>query len=211
MLFFFITAGLFAQDPLRFKKEVTDLKASDSLVVKKRLNLFTGSSSIRLWADLQQRFSEANVVNRGFGGSLMHELHYYTADLILDYRPRRVFIYEGDNDLGTGKHAEDILRDADKILSAIRCKLGRRVKVYFITPKPSIRRWDLKSRYENYIAALKNWARERKNVAVIDVWTPMLNGDGNVRAELFVDDGLHMNQQGYDIWAQLIRPHLLKK
>jgi lysophospholipase L1-like esterase len=38
----------------------------------------------------------------------------------------------------------------------------------------------------------------------------MLDADGNVRKDLFVEDGLHMNKKGYDIWTKVIRPYLLK-
>jgi hypothetical protein len=36
----------------------------------------------------------------------------------------------------------------------------------------------------------------------------MLNADGKPRKELFGDDMLHMNNEGYRIWTDLIRPHL---
>jgi len=209
--FVFATCSLLAQDPLRFKKEVDQMKATDSLVIRKNLNLFTGSSSIRLWSDIHERFPDHNVANRGFGGSLMLELHYFAQELILDYKPTRIFIYEGDNDLGEGKTPEQILKDAQKVLNAIRCGLGRRVNVYFITPKPSIRRWHLKTEYEKFISELKAWADKKKRVKVIDVWAPMLDAQGNVRPELLIDDGLHMNQKGYDVWTALIKPHLVKK
>jgi len=29
-----------------------------------------------------------------------------------------------------------------------------------------------------------------------------------VRGELFVDDGLHLNRAGYDLWKSVIAPHL---
>lgn len=200
-----------AQDPMRFKKEVADLKAKDSLVNKKNLNLFTGSSSIRFWTDLPTRYSRYNVYNTGFGGSQMSELFYYSQELILDYHPKRVFIYEGDNDLGEGKTAEEILSDAEKLLKFIRSDLSRKVKVYFITPKPSIRRWNLKENYENYIVKLKAWTAKQKNVGYIDVWTPMIDKTGALRTELFIEDGLHMNKKGYDIWEGIVKPYLKKK
>jgi lysophospholipase L1-like esterase len=204
-------SAAFAQDPLRYIQEVKELKAGDSVVSSKNLNLFTGSSSIKFWQDLPERFHGYNVLNRGFGGSQMHELYYYTWDLIVDYKPKTVFIYEGDNDLSEGKVPEAILADADKILKIIRCELGRNVKVYFITPKPSIRRWELRKNYETFIGGLRKWAGNKKNVGVIDVWSAMLDKTGALRTELFVEDGLHMNTKGYDIWEGVIRPYLVKK
>ena len=36
----------------------------------------------------------------------------------------------------------------------------------------------------------------------------MLGSDGKPRPELFLDDGLHMNAQGYQIWSDLLRDRL---
>lgn len=201
----------FGQDPLRFKKEVEDIKKQNPVPSKKNLNLFTGSSSIRLWGDIRERFHDHHVINTGFGGSLMSELNYYAPELITGFKPKRVFIYEGDNDLSEGKTPDDIINDAEKLLKVIRYDLGKKAKVFFITPKPSISRWHLKAGYEEYIRKLKSWASKQKNVGVIDVWSPMLDGNGELRRDLFVEDGLHMNTKGYDIWEKVIRPCLKKR
>jgi len=36
----------------------------------------------------------------------------------------------------------------------------------------------------------------------------MLAKEGKPRPELFVEDGLHMNRTGYDLWTKMIDPHL---
>jgi lysophospholipase L1-like esterase len=36
----------------------------------------------------------------------------------------------------------------------------------------------------------------------------MLDADGRPREEIFLDDRLHMNARGYEIWRVAIRPHL---
>ena len=206
-----VSTAALCQDPQRFKEEIREMKATDASVPSKNLNLFTGSSSIRFWKTLPARFPDHNVVNRGFGGSQMSELFYYTYELIIDYKPKSVFIYEGDNDLSEGKTTAEILQDAGKIIRLIRSELGRKVRIYFITPKPSIRRWQLKDKYESYIADLRKFTADQKNVGVIDVWTPMLDNTGALKTDLFVEDDLHMNEKGYDVWEKTIRPYLRKK
>jgi lysophospholipase L1-like esterase len=47
-----------------------------------------------------------------------------------------------------------------------------------------------------------------KKLQYVDVFTPMLDASGQVRRELFVEDGLHMNARGYSIWRGLIQPVL---
>ena len=206
LLFFqFLFLSLFAQDPLRFEQEVRDLVAGDSSIARKKLIVFTGSSSIRFWTDLKKDFPKQNVLNRGFGGSEMSDLVYYAKPLIVNYKPTRVFVYEGDNDVNSGKHIEDILSDADKLLIQLRAQLPASVKIIFISAKPSVARWHLKAKYEDFNLQLKRWTSTKKNVHFADVWTPMLDQNGEVRKELFLGDNLHMNRMGYKIWKEVIR------
>ena len=113
-------AGVFvqAQDPLRFKEEVSlILKKYDTLwEPSKETIVFTGSSSVRVWNDLQERFPGVQIVNTGFGGSEASDLLAYADDLILRYKPRKVFIYEGDNDLNSNKKPRTVLSDIKNII-----------------------------------------------------------------------------------------------
>ena len=40
----------------------------------------------------------------------------------------------------------------------------------------------------------------------VDVWPAMLGEDGQPRKDIFRDDGLHMNDAGYELWVELLRP-----
>ncbi len=208
LVFQIIGLSLFAQQPHRFEKEVKELVAGDSLVSKKKLILFTGSSSIRMWKELKTDFPEHNVLNHGFGGSDMADLLYYAKPLITDYTPAKVFIYEGDNDVNAGKTPEQILTEADKLLSLLRAELSGRVKIIFISAKPSVARWHLKDKYVAFNRQLQQWTLTKKNVLYADVWTPMLDENGVVRKDLFLGDNLHMNRTGYDIWKKVISQFL---
>ena len=85
----------FAQEASRFKNQVDDLSLKyDSIWdPSKETIVFTGSSSIRMWKDLQTRFPSQQIVNSGFGGSQASDLLYFTDDLILRYKPKKVFIF----------------------------------------------------------------------------------------------------------------------
>lgn len=192
----------------RFQKEVESLVAADSAVNNKDVVLFTGSSSIRLWTDLESTFPDHNVLNRGFGGSDMSDLVFYFEKLIRPYKSKQIFIYEGDNDLNAGKSPAKILASADSLLKLIRKNVSGSVTVYFITPKPSLSRWHLKDKYVTYHRELKRWASSQKHVAVIDVWTPLLDAQGNVMKDIFLEDGLHLNKKGYSIWTKEIGQYI---
>jgi lysophospholipase L1-like esterase len=198
----------YAQEARPFTKEVNELVAGDAAIDKKKVILFTGSSSIRMWKDLKTYFPDHNVLNRGFGGSQMKDLLYFFDKLVVPYNPRMIFIYEGDNDLASKKSPDEIIATADSILTLIRSKVSKKVKVAFIAAKPSVARWELKDRYIELNSKLKTWTAAKKNVLFVDVWTPMLDANGAVQKDLFIDDGLHMNKKGYDIWAKEVGKYM---
>src|SRR5687768_5575060 len=149
LVFATLPQALYSQNPERFQKEIDSIVALNQSVDRSNLILFTGSSSIRLWKDLKSSFPKHNVVGLGFGGSEMIDLLYYTNELIIPFKPVQIFIYEGDNDVSAGKTADQILTSADQILGMIRQKLPD-TEVVFISPKPSVKRWHLKERYESF-------------------------------------------------------------
>ena len=196
-----------SQHPERFRKEIDSIVVSNRPGNPKNVIVFTGSSSIRLWKNLKADFPHHNVVNMGFGGSEMKDLLHYTNDVILNFKPTQVFIYEGDNDIGNGKTPEQILASADSIVTVIRKTLPL-TQVIFISPKPSIRRWHLKEKYEVFNDALKQWTTHKTNIHFADVWTPMLDRGGKVRQDIFLADDLHLNEKGYAIWKTVLEKFL---
>ena len=198
-----------AQDPTRFQEEVDSIVALNQSVDRSNLILFTGSSSIRMW-DLRKSFPNHNVVNLGFGGSEMSDLLFYVDKVIISFAPKQVFIYEGDNDISFGRTTQEILSTADSILHRIRRKLPD-TEIICISAKPSLARWNLKEKYETFNRKLEAWTKERKQVRYADVWSFMLDSEGNVRKDIFIVDGLHLNEKGYSIWTRVLAKYLSSK
>ncbi len=195
------------KDPARFRKEVDSIVALNRSVDKTDLVLFTGSSSIRMWSSLKSDFPKHNVVNMGFGGSEMADLLHYANDIIVPLKPKKIFIYEGDNDISFGRTIEEILSAADSILIVVRKSIPD-ASVIFISAKPSLSRWKLKPQYEAFNKALKDWTATKKRVRFADVWTPMLDKTGAVKNDIFIEDGLHLNKKGYAIWTATLKKYL---
>lgn len=199
---------LFSQDPLRFADEVAHLDSINyDFEQGKTINLFTGSSSIRKWDSISVYFSEYQVINNGFGGSQMSDLLYYSDILILKYNPDKVFIYEGDNDLAEGKVVKEIMASTNKLVKKIRKEISG-VEIVFISAKPSLARWELKNEYIELNNELREYCNSKSYLTYVNVWDVMLNGEGNPKSDLFVKDGLHMNEKGYDLWAEEIGKYL---
>ena len=199
---------LFGQDPLRFADEVKKFENAATKYPSENRIVFTGSSSVRLWIDFKSYFPEHNVINTGFGGSETSDLIYYKDLLISQFNPKQVFIYEGDNDVNSGKSGLEILADMNTLVSQL---LEEGIEnIVIIAPKPSVARWALKEQYKKVNASFKALADLSPNIHYADVWTPMLNPDGIVKNDIFIDDNLHMNKKGYDIWIKVIGPLLIK-
>jgi lysophospholipase L1-like esterase len=82
-------------------------------------------------------------------------------------------------------------------------------RLVYISIKPSLARWkfaDEMQKANGRIAAECQSDQERLHF--VDVWPQMLGPDHKPRKELFRDDGLHMNDEGYQIWASLLQEEL---
>lgn len=207
LFYIFILFGFLstAQQSATLAAEVAALsKKYDTLWDHKNESIvFTGSSSIRMWQSLKQSFPNKQILNTGFGGSQASDLLYHLEPLVLRYTPRKVFIYEGDNDLWSKKRPNEILFTTRQIIQDIHA-VDPTVQIVLMGTKPSISRWKLRGRYKRLNRKLKKMSDQNYLLTYVDVWTPMLTGK-KLRKDLFISDGLHMNQKGYDIWYHIIK------
>jgi lysophospholipase L1-like esterase len=169
--------------------------------------LFVGSSSIRLWEGLAADFPSHAVLNRGFGGSQIADSTRYVGRIVTPYRPKMILLYAGDNDLASGRSPDQVLADFEAFVARVRKDLPD-VPIAFIAIKPSPARANLLEKAREANAKIARYASTHANVKYVDVFTPMLGEDGRPRAELFVEDNLHMNRNGYEIWKKVVGPYL---
>jgi lysophospholipase L1-like esterase len=170
--------------------------------------VFVGSSSVRLWKTLAEDFKGWPVVNRGFGGSQLSDSVLYAERIILPYRPRQVLLYAGDNDLAAGKSPDQVFSDFQAFVAKIQHALPQ-ARISFISVKPSPARWALVEPMRRTNQLIAEFVRTHSNLDFIDVFNPMLGGNGQPRPEIFAADKLHLNAQGYALWSETVRPHLL--
>lgn len=168
--------------------------------------LFIGSSSFTNWKDAQAYFPKHKILNRAFGGSTLLDVLGYQNQVIFPYDPKQIVIYCGENDLAAGDQqlpAYAVLDRFTKLFGVIRSKYPT-VPIAYVAMKPSPSRWHLRAKY---IAGNK-WIAEflagQKNTDFIDVWPVMLGPNGRPKPEIFIGDQLHMNAEGYKLWAPLI-------
>ena len=174
--------------------------------------LFVGSSSIVGW-DVAKGFPDLPVVNRGFGGSNFCQAAHFVPRIVVKYQPRVIVLYSGDNDVAAGKSAEQVHADFAAFVAAVRKSLPE-TPIVVISIKPSIARWKLRETMQAVNQLIAADCKEKDHLYFIDVWPTMLGEDDLPRKEIFRDDGLHMNDEGYKRWVDVVRPtldELLKK
>jgi len=203
-----LAVGARAQDPNRFENAIQAFEAADrASPPPAEPVLFVGSSTIRMWTDLAAAFPEHAVLNRGFGGSHMSDLLHYFDRVVAVYEPALVLVYEGDNDLASGKSVDHVYGEYVTFLARVKRQLpGTDVAFLAVKPSPSrVKHLEAMRQLNVRLAAL---AAEEPVLWFVDVFTPMLDAAGQPRPELFGSDLLHMNAAGYALWQTVIDPVL---
>jgi lysophospholipase L1-like esterase len=187
-------------DPERFAAAIEAFTSWDSKnYVPEDPVLFVGSSSIRLWKTAEW-FSDLPVINRGFGGAHISDILHYFEQTVAKYNPKAVVFYAGDNDVAGGKSAQQVFSDFKKFSELLSAKTPNCVLIY-LPIKPSTARWHLWSTMKLTNQLVRNHVIGNANFFYADTATPMLDMAGKPRAELLVEDGLHLNKSGYKMWS----------
>ena len=197
-------------DPKRFYNEIkSELEESPFKKTDKPLIVFSGSSSIRFWIDLDKDFIEYDILNRGFGGSIFSDLNYFINELIIKHNPDLIVLYEGDNDIAFNIPTKYIYDDFKKSYELIR-KKNENVPIIYIAPKPSPARWDKKNKYDELNNLIKEFCKMKQRTYYFDTWSIMIDNEGNIPKKYFWTDMLHMNKSGYQIWKKNLKPLINK-
>jgi lysophospholipase L1-like esterase len=197
-----------APDPSRWEPDVRAFEAADLSDPPVRGGIiFTGSSSIRMWTTLREDFAGLPVVNRGIGGSMLPEVTAFVDRIITPNRPALVVVYCGANDIDAGRSANQVLRDFQALVKAIHTPLPT-TRIAFISIGTNPLRWAEVETVKAANKAIRDYISTDSTLDFIDVFPQMLGPDGLPRPDIFLDDRLHMNQKGYEIWREIIRPHL---
>jgi lysophospholipase L1-like esterase len=171
--------------------------------------LFVGSSSIRLWAT-RECFPEFTVINRGFGGSQISDVNYFAHRIVLPYKPKVIILYAGDNDIADGKSPQRVFDDFRKFVKLIHTSLPE-TRIIFISIKPSLSRWSLWPRMKEANLMVKKFTEKDRRLTFVDAETVLLGSNGKPDEIYYLNDNLHLNSKGYEVWTKLLRPMIEKE
>ena len=196
-------------DPERFRQDIEQFVRWDAKnSFPSDAILFVGSSSIRFWKT-HKAFPQYPVINRGFGGSHISDVQYYYEEVIAKYKPALIVFYAGDNDIAADKPISQVFGDYKELTNRILSDFPD-AKFLFVAIKPSSSRWNYWPRMEETNNRIKAYNRNNKQLYYVDLATPLLNDSGKPRDSLYLDDLLHLNEDGYDTWNNIAGPKLEK-
>lgn len=210
-LFSFYLPGSTQESDQLFADEIRKFKEEDSSSPPPaHAILFIGSSSFRMWQDVRDYFPGHAIINRGFGGSTLLDQLLYMDDIVFSYSPRQIVVYCGENDLASGDAVtpDEVLGRFTKWFMLVRKKLPD-ARITYVSIKPSPSRWNLEKKFIETNAKIRNFLRKQHDADFVDIWNKMLRNK-EPDPNLFVEDSLHMNANGYRIWQKAIQPELIK-
>ena len=194
-----------------FSDEIRQFQEKDSISMPPKNGIvFVGSSSLRMWSDLEQTFKSYNAINRGFGGSELANANDYIQELVLVHEPRQVVIYSGENDVASGASAEQTFERFVTFFTNLREHLPK-ATITYISMKLSPSRSKFSDVILSANSMIKGYIAKQKKADYIDITSKMLDSNGSTRPELFQNDMLHMKPAGYEVWTKEITPYLKKK
>lgn len=177
----------------QFEQETQKLKKGNPCM------LFVGSSTIRMWHTFKHDVGSLNAINRGFGGSTMHDVNTLSNELVFRYNPKLVFVYEGDNDLAYGAKLSKFTVPLIQFANNFHHNLPH-ARLFLLAIKPSPARFH---RWPAYRQA-NEWMRQQAPAhgwTFIDANQGLLNANGRPNPRYYAEDGVHFSSEGYKIWA----------
>lgn len=194
--------------PNRYEKAITAFEAADAKSPPPAgAILFVGDSTYTKWKSIHDDLPEYTVINRGFGGSQMSDLLYYTERIVLRYKPRMIVVQEGGNDIHGGKSPDQLLADIKTFIGKVRASLpDTPIVIGSITGNSA--RWSEIETRRRANQIVKDFAATQKNVVWVNFFDPFLGADGKPREELFIEDHMHPSHAGYELRAKILRPIL---
>ena len=190
-----------------FKKEIRDLKKKiNQKEDTTNMIVFYGSSTIRLWKNLQENFPKHNVLNLGFGGAFIESLEKYFETLFHFSSPKVIILYLGGNDLSLNYNASQIFEMIKCLIFKIHGKFPES-QIINIGIKPSFERQKKLQTISQINHSMQELSSNISYLYQVDLFNGLML-DGNIDKKYFLQDGLHLNKQGYVVLNKLLNAEL---
>ena len=135
----------------------------------------------------------------------------YADDVILKYDPKQIVIYCGENDFAAVDtiSPEIVFSRFVNLISVIRNKYTD-VPIIYISLKPSPSKINMMHKIIAFNTMVAVYSAQQSNITFANIYSRMLTPDGQPDTSYFYDDKLHMNEKGYAVWNEVLRPLLVE-
>jgi len=168
--------------------------------------------SITFGADWERLFPESPVVNRGISGDTTSGLLNRQNEIIA-LRPKQIFLMIGTNDLCFGRPVDQVVENYSKILARFQAELpGTPVYVQSILPFNDQMFPSNGLRKNQNIRALNKAIKplaQKFGYEYLDLSGAFTGKDGRLLQQ-YTYDGLHLNDDAYQVWRRLIDSYVVK-
>jgi hypothetical protein len=171
--------------------------------------LFVGSSSIRRWTTIGEDIAPYHPIQRGYGGSRWSDVAVFAERLIWPHAFRAAVFFVG-NDISGGENDRTPAEVAG-LFSYVLAKLRKHdenAPVFYVAVTPTQRRWKAWTQIKAGNTAARAVCENEPYTYFIGTESVFLDANRRPKQELFVSDQLHLNADGYQRWAAVIKSHL---
>lgn len=169
--------------------------------------LFFGHSQIAM-SDFRKYFPHLSIVTSGYPGDNVEGMHMRVGQ-IEALRPEKIFLMCGVNSLGMSD--EEFKTKYDQLVKDIQKASPTSILFIFnILPEcnGSLGKASLNNKIVKRNKFIKEYAQQNK-IQMIDLYSIYADENGALYEDLTID-GLHLNPEGYDRWAEAIRTYMQK-
>lgn len=157
--------------------------------------------------------SEYDIVNRGISGDKIGGYHYYGLldrldATVVDLNPDKIFLLIGINDIAYWDTPFEKQVQYYELLMQRLKKTDAKIYIQSMPPVSG-------NVFGKYLPEVKRLNVEIQHLAkqygfvYLDLYSIFLDEQGTPRNELTLE-GLHLNEEGYQLWADFVRPYLDK-
>ncbi len=191
-------------EPSYWEKEVVKLIENNP---KRDVDIVIyGSSSPRMWPNYEKDFAKYEVVNTSFGGSKINDNEYYYNDLVAIYNPEILIYWGGTNNINGGNKTMSGAETYEQFQKLYEKVQKDNIKLIFIPVNPTKSRESVWHEAEEYNNLVKELAQINHGLTYIDI-DNKLSGENKIyNADYLSFDGLHLNDEGYQIIKNLVIP-----
>ncbi len=167
--------------------------------------LVTGSSSVRLWDSIHTDLAPYQVMQRGYGGAKLSDYNHYADRIIKPHQFKAILIFVA-NDISGGdfdRTPREVLQLFKTLVKQIR-ERNSETPVFWIEITPTPRRWHSSDQIREANSLIKNFCEKNADLNFISTFDVYTNQEGLPDSTLFRKDMLHLNRDGYILWADRI-------